>query len=135
MPFAPCPLPADPAGLGWLPKDLNAGRLDLFFLVLGALMALNLLLYLRVASQYEYKAVEHVRRAVAPRRDQQQQQRPPLPRPPAPRPQAPLQVPSRAQAIGGAGAGTLPASSPIPSIYSRSVTFMPPSPAMPANRR
>ena len=32
----------DPQGLGWLPKDLNAGRLDLFFLLLGSLMVLNL---------------------------------------------------------------------------------------------
>ena len=58
---------AGPTGQGWLPKDLNEGRLDLFFLLLAVLMALNLLLFLWVAMKYEYKAIEHVRRvAVRP---------------------------------------------------------------------
>jgi hypothetical protein len=38
----------DPEGAGWLPKDLNRGRLDLFFLCLAALMLFNLLLFLWV---------------------------------------------------------------------------------------
>ncbi|KAL4423412.1 hypothetical protein ABPG77_009990 [Micractinium sp. CCAP 211/92] len=119
----------DPVGQGWLPKDLNQGRLDLFFLCLAALMFLNLLLFLWVAAHYEYKAVEH-RRTVLPR----SQQRPPLPRPPAPTRSQP--VPSLAaslahpQAVPGAP-GSVP-SSPAPAIFSRSVTFMPKSPAMPA---
>lgn len=57
---------AGPTGQGWLPKDLNSGRLDLFFVWLGALMAANLALFLWVALRYEYKAVEHVRRVAAP---------------------------------------------------------------------
>lgn len=119
----------DPAGQGWLPKDLNQGRLDLFFLCLAALMLLNLLLFLWVAARYEYKAVEH-RRVVLPR----SQQRPPLPRPPAParsQPVASLAASvAHPQAVPGA-AGSVP-SSPAPAIFSRSVTFMPKSPAMPA---
>jgi hypothetical protein len=46
---------------------LVQGRLDLFFLCLAALMALNLALFLWVAARYEYKAVEHVKRLVLPR--------------------------------------------------------------------
>ncbi|KAL4443298.1 hypothetical protein ABPG75_011035 [Micractinium tetrahymenae] len=119
----------DPAGQGWLPKDLNQGRLDLFFLCLAALMFLNLLLFLWVAARYEYKAVEH-KRVVLPR----SQQRPPLPRPPAParsQPVASLAASvAHPQAVPGA-AGSVP-SSPAPAIFSRSVTFMPKSPAMPA---
>lgn len=53
-------------GPGWLPKDLNNGRLDLFFLVLGGLMFVNFLMFLVVACRYEYKAVEHISPA-APR--------------------------------------------------------------------
>jgi hypothetical protein len=43
------------------------GRLDLFFLCLAALMFLNLIIFLWVASRYEYKAVEHIKRVVLPR--------------------------------------------------------------------
>ena len=50
-PPPPAPRPAGPTGQGWLPKDLNAGRLDLFFVFLGALMAANLLLFLWVRAQ------------------------------------------------------------------------------------
>ncbi|KAI7840664.1 hypothetical protein COHA_005685, partial [Chlorella ohadii] len=61
----------DPVGEGWLPKDLNHGRLDLFFLLLAGLMAANLALYLWVAARYEYKAVEHVKRVTLPRAQRQ----------------------------------------------------------------
>ncbi|KAI3426893.1 hypothetical protein D9Q98_006837 [Chlorella vulgaris] len=118
----------DPGGQGWLPKDLNQGRLDLFFLTLAALMVLNLLIFLRVASQYEYKAVEHVKRLVLPR----SMQRPP--RPPTHPPRS-LPVDSRgasvAHPLAVPGAASIP-SSPAPSIFSRSLAFMPKSPAMPA---
>ena len=53
------------AGAPWLPKDLNKGRLDCFFLLTAALMAANALLFAWVASGYEYKSLEH-KRAVAP---------------------------------------------------------------------
>jgi peptide/histidine transporter 3/4 len=39
-------------GAGWLPDDLNAGRLDAFFLLLAALMALNALLFVWVCRRY-----------------------------------------------------------------------------------
>ena len=47
------------------------GRLDLFFLLLAGLMAANLALYLWVAANYEYKAVEHVKRVTLPRAQRQ----------------------------------------------------------------
>mmetsp|Transcript_33294 Transcript_33294/g.78958 ORF Transcript_33294/g.78958 Transcript_33294/m.78958 type:complete len:662 (+) Transcript_33294:161-2146(+) len=51
---------AGPGGQGgWLPKDLNEGRLDLFFLLLAGLMFANLLAFLWVASGYIYKHVPH----------------------------------------------------------------------------
>ena len=52
------------------PFDVQ-GRLDLFFLLLAGLMAANLALYLWVASNYEYKAVEHVKRVTLPRTQRQ----------------------------------------------------------------
>ncbi|EFN56879.1 hypothetical protein CHLNCDRAFT_144528 [Chlorella variabilis] len=115
----------------YLLVGLSEGRLDLFFLCLAALMALNLLIFLWVAARYEYKAVEHVKRVVLPR----SLQRPPRPPPFPPRSQPVDSLgASRAhpQAVPGA-AGV--ASSPAPSIFSRSVTFMPKSPAMPAPMR
>ncbi len=39
-------------GAGWLPDDLNAGRLDAFFLLLAALMALNALFFVWVCRRY-----------------------------------------------------------------------------------
>eukprot|EP00887_Chlorella_sp_A99_P001044 scaffold14.g1044.t1 len=101
---------ADPAGLGWLPKDLNRGRLDLFFLLLGALMAANLLCYLWVAMRYEYKAVEH-----------RPAGRPPRPRP-VTQPVASLAA-SRAHPRAAAAAAALPPESPAPTMFSRSITF------------
>eukprot|EP00889_Picochlorum_renovo_P001107 jgi/Picre1/28137/NNA_003543.t1 len=47
----------DPRGYGWLPKNLNKGRLDLFLITLGMLMLLNLLHFMWVAAGYEYKAM------------------------------------------------------------------------------
>jgi len=108
----------DPHHFGWLPKDLNRGRLDLFFVVLGVLMVINLGLFVWVAMAYEYKVVEHVKR-VAPKRGV----------PPAvPRPVS-IRVPSVAHPVPGRGA--VP-ESPAPQPYGRSVTFLPQTPALPA---
>lgn len=57
----------DPEGYGWLPKNLNKGRLDLFLLCLGGIMTLNCIIFWRVAVKYEYKTVEHVQRVTVRR--------------------------------------------------------------------
>jgi hypothetical protein len=44
---------------GWLPRDINYGHLDKYFLFLAGAMAINMLFYLVVAGTYEYKEVEH----------------------------------------------------------------------------
>jgi solute carrier family 15 (peptide/histidine transporter), member 3/4 len=41
--------------VAWIPDDLDTGRLDLLYFVLAALMALNLLGFLRVAPGFVYK--------------------------------------------------------------------------------
>lgn len=46
-------------GQQWLPNDLNLGRLDLFFLFMMALMLFNVIIFLFVALNYEYKVVQH----------------------------------------------------------------------------
>lgn len=40
---------------GWLPNDLNYGRVDLFFLLLAGLMVVNFMLFWWVARCFEYK--------------------------------------------------------------------------------
>ncbi|KAL6768208.1 NRT1 [Auxenochlorella protothecoides x Auxenochlorella symbiontica] len=116
----------DPEGYGWLPKNLNKGRLDLFLLCLGGIMTLNCIIFWRVAVKYEYKTVEHVQRVTV-------RERPPRPVPGPRPPSAPLASPgtSAAHQI----LPRLPRESPAPALYGRSVTFMPPSPVMPAVRR
>jgi len=116
----------DPEGDGWLPKDLNKGRLDLFFLFLSGLMFVNLALFVWVAASYEYKTVEHVKRA-APRIPSARRHAPPRP-PTAPMPSAAV---SRAHpaAFRTEEAG---AESPMPQVYGRSVTFLPQTPNLPA---
>lgn len=42
---------------GWLPDNLNRGRLDLYYTVLVLLSAANLLFFLVVAHYYQYKKV------------------------------------------------------------------------------
>jgi peptide/histidine transporter 3/4 len=113
----------DPKGYGWLPKNLNEGRLDLFLIVLGFLMALNLLHFIWVAVGYEYKMVEHVKRAAPGTRPQ-------LPRPPI-RPSVDhLDIPGR-----GRSQPYIEASSLTPAQYGRSVTFIPQTPVMPPQFR
>ncbi len=46
-------------GPGWLAKDLNYGRLDLFFCFMAVLMVVGLVGFLLVAMRYEYKMVDH----------------------------------------------------------------------------
>jgi len=53
------------AGRQWLPRDLNDGRLDLFFYFLAIIMVANMFVYVVVAVNYTYKAVEH-RRVIPP---------------------------------------------------------------------
>ncbi|KAG2425090.1 hypothetical protein HXX76_013999 [Chlamydomonas incerta] len=54
------------AGRQWLPRDLNDGRLDLFFLFMAFLMAASTAAFVAVAMSYTYKAVEHKRHMVVP---------------------------------------------------------------------
>jgi solute carrier family 15 (peptide/histidine transporter), member 3/4 len=92
-------------------------------------MLINTMAFIWVAAGYEYKSVEHVSRTaprvLAP---------PTVRRPPRPPPSAPMASIATSRAHPGAAAPTVVASqeSPIPSMYGRSVTFMPQTPAMPA---
>eukprot|EP00884_Botryococcus_braunii_P017309 jgi/Botrbrau1/4261/Bobra.0390s0001.1 len=102
-------------GMGWLTQDLNKGRLDLFFLFLAGLSALNMAAFVGVAAPYKYKDVPH-QRAQAPKR-------PRIPRPAAPS--------ARVEAAAGIAIRRGPEED-MPSIYGRSVTFIPESPSLPA---
>ncbi len=46
----------------WLPRNLNEGRLDLFFLFMALLQAASTAAFVAVAVAYTYKEVEHKRR-------------------------------------------------------------------------
>mmetsp|Transcript_1730 Transcript_1730/g.4193 ORF Transcript_1730/g.4193 Transcript_1730/m.4193 type:complete len:619 (+) Transcript_1730:110-1966(+) len=50
---------------GWLPKEIDEGHLDYFFLLLAFLMLLNLGIFVIVSSRYVYKDVSHRRRGPA----------------------------------------------------------------------
>ena len=43
--------------LGWLPDNLNQGRLDLYYVVLVILSVLNVFFFIFVAKMYKYKKV------------------------------------------------------------------------------
>ena len=43
--------------LGWLPDNLNQGRLDLYYAVLVVLSVLNIFFFIIVAKLYKYKKV------------------------------------------------------------------------------
>lgn len=43
--------------MGWLPNNLNQGRLDLYYVILIILSVLNIFFYLIVAKYYKYKKV------------------------------------------------------------------------------
>ena len=108
-------------GDGWLPSSLNRGRLDLFFWMMAVLALANTALFVVVASKYQYKTIEHGRRGAAPP--------PSAPQPPTTPPTratAPVPVSRRAPPRWGRGGV------PSPDAYGRSVTYVPPSPALPA---
>ena len=48
--------------LGWLPDNLNQGRLDLYYVVLVILSVLNIFFFIIVAKLYKYKKVSKARR-------------------------------------------------------------------------
>jgi dipeptide/tripeptide permease len=127
-------------GAGWLPADLNEGRLDLFFWAMAGLASLNTLWFVGVASKYAYKDVPHRRAAAAVPGG--------LPRAPlqaaggglpAPLPASPARGAGGARGIairgggmgGRGGAGRRGEEQPW-DPYGRSVTFVPESPALPA---
>ncbi|KAK9868107.1 hypothetical protein WJX84_007847 [Apatococcus fuscideae] len=109
---------------GWLPNDLNHGRLDLFFLFLAGLMVVNLAWFLWVAMGYQYKAVEHVPRAA------------PAHKPPTGRPPPGWMQPQVVRGTHQTAPQEIGAALPPPlddvGMYGRSVTFVPDSPAIPA---
>ena len=43
--------------LGWLPDNLNQGRLDLYYVVLVILSVLNIFFFMIMAKLYKYKKV------------------------------------------------------------------------------
>ena len=43
--------------LGWLPDNLNQGRLDLYYVVLVILSVINIFFFIIVARLYKYKKV------------------------------------------------------------------------------
>lgn len=118
---------ADPTNQGWLPKNLNHGRLDQFFLLLGGLMVLNLFYYLWISMGYEYKAVEHARRVAVPAA-----KRPPRPPPTRPTPTQAVAAIAASRAHPRAAAAAMPPESPAPAVFGRSVTYMPNTPVIPA---
>ncbi|KAL3151753.1 hypothetical protein ABBQ38_012730 [Trebouxia sp. C0009 RCD-2024] len=105
---------------GWLPDDLNNGRLDLFFLFLAGLMVLNLVWFLWVVRSFEYKAVEHPSMRTAPATTY---------KPPA---WAQAQVVSGVQPANINIAGQRISPDEDVGLYGRSVTFVPASPIYPA---
>ena len=146
---------------GWLPKDLNEGRLDLFFLMLAFLMTLNMGWFLWVAVSYEYKKVVHMPTAVVPMAQRPSThttttvgaggtiRSPNLPPPYPRRGRTTAPMPSRlsmahpqarraagGEEDGGGGGGgegeDAEGTSPAPALYGRSVTFFPKIPNMPA---
>lgn len=122
-------------GAGWLPPDLNEGRLDLFFWAMAGLAALNTAWFVSVATKYVYKDVPH-RRAGAVAVGGGVPRAPPAVRgtPPA----SPARGGARGIAIrggigGGRGGRSRGGGEEVPwDPYGRSVTFVPESPALPA---
>lgn len=47
--------------LGWLPDNLNQGRLDYYYVVLVILSVLNIFFFIVVAKMYKYKKVTKVK--------------------------------------------------------------------------
>ena len=45
--------------VGWLPNNLNQGRLDYYYVVLVIMSVLNIFFFIFVARLYKYKKVRH----------------------------------------------------------------------------
>jgi hypothetical protein len=123
------------ANTTWLNDLMHGSRLDLYFLVLAAVMLLNTAVFVIVAMRYKYKEIQH--RTPLPTIGGQHAQ--PQWRP---QPVAGVQsVPGASRAIpihvrpgyGYQYFGT--PSTPDVGPYGRSVTYMPQTPAMPAHFR
>ena len=120
-------------GAGWLPADLNAGRLDLFFWAMAGLAAVNTGAFVAVASRYVYKDVPHRRgragvAAAAAAGGGLTPSAAAAPRPPA----SPGGGAPRGIAIRGGRDGPRRGEEVPYDPYGRSVAFMPESPALPA---
>jgi len=109
---------------GWLPRDINYGHLDKYFLLLAGAMAVNTMFYLVVACNYEYKEVEH------------EYQGPRRPRPPQPSPPQPQGgTPTASIAIQGGGRRGRQANTAQEGPYGRSITYVPDTSNLPAHLR
>jgi len=103
----------------WIPRNLNKGRLDLYFLFLAGLMMVNVILFMFVAMGYEYKKVPHRRRSGAARDAEDEE------------PEEPVTATrhfERTQPIAAPGFYAQPS-------YARSITMMADSPLIPARFR
>ncbi|GLC42322.1 hypothetical protein PLESTB_000659700 [Pleodorina starrii] len=141
------------AGRQWLPRDLNAGRLDLFFVFMAVLMAISTAAFVAVAMSYTYKQVEHKRRVIQPRVSGAGQPSLVAAPPPGRGPQYPRSGAAAAAAAaaaqgmpgaaapvvirgrGAAAAAAAEVPEPTPEeldMYGRSLAYVPPSPALPA---
>ncbi|CAL5228309.1 g11415 [Coccomyxa viridis] len=120
-------------GCNWLPQDLNYGRLDLFFLLLAGLTAVNMIWFWYVAMHYRYKDVKHAQKRYVGGTSLKPPRGPVPPWARAREVGIPIshRRPTPEMTIGG---------SPIlpeddVGLYGRSVTFVPESPSLPANFR
>ncbi|GLI71059.1 hypothetical protein VaNZ11_015975 [Volvox africanus] len=139
------------AGRQWLPRDLNNGRLDLFFVFMAGLMAVSTAAFVAVAMSYTYKAVEHKRHVIQPCMSGPGHLGGPT--------LVPV-TPTIAHLMGPAAAAAASAGAPVPAaaapvvirgrgpavaatevteptqedldMYGRSLAYVPPSPALPA---
>lgn len=130
----------------WL-SDLNHGsRLDLYFLLLAAVMLINTVMFVGVAMAYRYKVVKH--RSPVPLIGGQQaglqswQRQPQIVTGVQPAQQVPsghsMAIPIGARPQAGYGyqyAGTPMSATPDVGPYGRSVTYMPQTPLLPPNFR
>eukprot|EP00192_Tetraselmis_astigmatica_P024782 CAMPEP_0117660886 /NCGR_PEP_ID=MMETSP0804-20121206/7224_1 /TAXON_ID=1074897 /ORGANISM="Tetraselmis astigmatica, Strain CCMP880" /LENGTH=141 /DNA_ID=CAMNT_0005467679 /DNA_START=334 /DNA_END=759 /DNA_ORIENTATION=- len=108
---------------GWLPKNINNGHLDLYFMMLAGMMTVNTLLYLVVAMNYEYKEVEH----------EYTLKKPTAPSPEGEEPQPEGQSITQSIAIQGQRRGKHHTTKEGP--YGRSITYVPASPNLPPQLR
>ncbi|KXZ50431.1 hypothetical protein GPECTOR_16g605 [Gonium pectorale] len=137
------------AGRQWLPRDLNTGRLDLFFLFMAFLMTASTAAFVAVAVSYTYKTVEHKRHVVhrVSGSGAGPSLTPALTAPPAlgslaaaaaaasdgrPMAAAPVVIRGRGAAAAAAAEEEEGPSQEELDMYGRSLAYVPPSPALPA---